>query len=249
MKRLWFVVPCHGREDITTVCLRQLRRTCDAMLPMGIDATAVVIADDANLDTADDLGFATVRRDNRMLGRKFNDGYQLACSPALNPRPADYVVPCGSDDWIDPQIFRTLPENAIGVFEQIAIVNEERTRLARCRVTGMAAGVGIRIIPAWFLAASGFRPAEEDRKRAIDASTFIGIARSNEWQRPPTVRLDVHQLQLVDWKSAGTQLNTYNILRGFFRSESDDPFGELADVYPSEALDEMRALTCEAVAA
>jgi hypothetical protein len=63
------------------------------------------------------------------------------------------------------------------------------------------------------------------------------------------VKLDVHPLQLVDWKSGDTQLNAYQILRGFFRSESDDPFGDLAEVYPAEALDEMRALTGLAVAA
>jgi glycosyltransferase involved in cell wall biosynthesis len=131
------------------------------MLPMGIDASAVVVADDPNLDVADELGFATVRRNNQTLGRKFNDGYQFACDPEFNERPVDFVVPCGSDDWIDPQIFQVLPENAIGVFERIAIVNETRTKLAKCRVTGMAAGVGIRIIPA----RSSPRPVTGRRRR------------------------------------------------------------------------------------
>ena len=89
---LWFVVPAHGRYELTRICLEQLRRTCDA-LPY--DATAVVVAEDQNLYTAADLGFATVHRDNDFLARKFNDGIQLACDPNYNPEPADYVVPFG----------------------------------------------------------------------------------------------------------------------------------------------------------
>ena len=68
-----------------------------------------MIADDENLDTAAELGFATVRRDNRFLARKYNDGIQLALDPSVNPRPADYAVPFGSDDWVDHRIFHRLP--------------------------------------------------------------------------------------------------------------------------------------------
>src|SRR5690349_10276090 len=104
-KRVWFVVPVFGREELTAVCLRQLAWTCEQMARYDLEATAVVIGEDLSLDVAQELGFATVRRDNTQLGRKFNDGYQLACDPAYNPEPADYVVPCGSDDWVDPVIF------------------------------------------------------------------------------------------------------------------------------------------------
>jgi hypothetical protein len=37
-------------------------------------------------------------------------------------------------------------------------------------------------------------------------------------------------------------LNSYATLIGHRRSESDDPYGELAEHYPAEALEEMRAL-------
>ena len=91
MPSLWFVVPAHGRRQLASICLRQLRRTCDALIENGVDATAVVVADDANLDTARDLGFGWVKRDNRWLSRKFNDGIQMAMDKTHNPRPADYV--------------------------------------------------------------------------------------------------------------------------------------------------------------
>jgi hypothetical protein len=106
---LWFCVPVAGRERLTGICLRQLRRTCDSLTQEGVDATAVIVGDDTNLDTAHELGFATVERDNQYLSRKFNDGMQLACDRRYNPRPADYVVPLGSDDWVDHNIFLDLP--------------------------------------------------------------------------------------------------------------------------------------------
>ena len=126
---LWFVVPAHGRYELTRICLEQLRRTCDA-LPY--DATAVVVAEDQNLYTAADLGFATVHRDNDFLARKFNDGIQLACDPNLNPEPADYVVRVGSDDWIDHRILLDLPPlDTVLAFQWAAFVVEDGRQLSR----------------------------------------------------------------------------------------------------------------------
>lgn len=234
-------MPVHGREELTRVCMRQLRRTCDALAPH-IDASAVIVGEGILLNTAHDLGFATVTRNNHQLGTKFNDGYQLACDPDYNPHPADYAVPCGSDDWVDPVIFKQLPTDHIGVFRHIAVVNPTRTKLARLHVTGFANGCGIRIIPAKFIAAANYRPAEEDRDRAIDASTYHGLREANGWHTPPTIPLDVHDLQIVDWKSRDEQLNSYEMLRGFHRSEHQDPFVQLAPHFPADALEEMRSL-------
>src|SRR5688572_14547654 len=106
MNSLWFIVPAHGRTELARICLRQLWRCCHDLIENGVDATAVVVADDENLDTARDLGFGWVRHDNQYTSQKFNEGIYLACN---NPRPADYVVPCGSDDWVDYRLFLELP--------------------------------------------------------------------------------------------------------------------------------------------
>lgn len=242
MKRLWFVMPVHGREAVTAVCLRQLRRTCDTLNTKGFDASAVVVGDDSSVDLAGELGFATVRRDNRQLGRKFNDGYQLACDPDYNPRPVDYVVPVGSDDWVDPAIFGRLPSrHAIGVFRRLAVVDEHRERLAKLHIT-YRGGAGIRIIPRQLIQQANYRPSDEDRKRAIDTSTLVGITRANRAQMPPLAVLDVHPLQIVDWKTAGTQLNTYDSLKAYSKEETTEVWSELAQVYPAESLEEMAAL-------
>lgn len=241
MIRVWFVVPVHGREALTRVCLRQLARTCEAAEEFGVEATAVVVGQGESLAVAEEFGFGTVERDNVFLGRRFNDGMQLACDPRFNPEPADYVIPCGSDNWVDPSIFSRLPEEAIGSFYQIAIVNEEQTEMMRLTV-GWKGGAGVRIIPCSFLEASGFRPAAEDRRRAVDTSAIEGIKQALGYF-PPIETLDIHPLQIVDWKSHGTQLNSYAMLGGYRLGASETDFWDaLAEHYPEEALEEMQAL-------
>jgi hypothetical protein len=239
MPTLWFVTPAHGRAELARICLRQLRRTCDALTAEGIEASAVVIADDENLDTARVLGFATVRRDNSALGRKFNDGIQLACDPSFNPRPADYVVPCGSDDWIDHRILHRLPGPDVVIgFQRMSFVREDGRELAEAFVN-YTGGCGMRIYPRQLMAAAGYRPADEDRKRGCDTSILVNLR-----QVAPMLRI-VHQQtdprQIVDWKTGGQQINSYQNVGIWLRVRSADPFETLSDVYPAEALEEMAA--------
>lgn len=248
---LWFVVPAHGRVELARICLRQLRRTCDALADNGIDATAVVIADDENLTTARDLGFATVPRDNEFLSRKFNDGIQLACDPQFNARPADYVVPCGSDDWIDHRILLNLPTpTQILCFERAAFVSEDGANIAALQVRYVAGGgVGIRVYPRRTLSLVGYRPADEDRKRACDTSILLNVFGShddNSRLRPRIVYGDLHQWQIVDWKSPNEQLNSFDDIVARFRGGRGlSPYMALDNTFPRVALDEMRNLYAE----
>lgn len=239
MTRLWFCVPVHGRERLTGICLRQLRRTCDALTADGVEATAVVIGDDSNLDTAYQLGFATVERGNRFLARKFNDGIQLALDPRHNPTPADYVVPCGSDDWVDHRLFLNLPpaDTMVG-FQRISIVREDGMELTT-RLLNYAGGAGIRIYPAALMEPLGFRPADEDRKRACDTSILTNLLRYHG-DRMRVEHRHLHDHQIVDWKSPLEQLNGYDTLSVYRAAATVDPFDALAGVYPDEALEEMR---------
>lgn len=243
---LWFVMPAHGREELAAVCMRQLRRTCDSLTEHGIEATAVVIADDGNLDTARGLGFGTVERNNRFLAQKFNDGIQLALDPEVNPRPANYVCPIGSDDWIDYRILLTLPspDRVLG-FRNLSFVREDGREISYAKV-GYAGGCGMRVYPRELMALVGYRPADEDRKRACDTSILNNVRR--EWQaRHPgydllIAHLDTDPRQIVDWKTEGVQINDYRNITGVWRGERhDDPFEVLAGVYPDEALEDMRA--------
>ena len=241
MPSLWFIVPAHGRLPLAQICLTQLRRTCDQLTTAGVDATAVVIAEDDNLRTAHNLGFATIERDNWFLSRKFNDGIQLALDPRHNPRPADYVVPCGSDDWVDHRLFLDLPpaDTMVG-FQRLAVVREDGREIATRQLPNPG-GSGIRIYPRELMEPLGFRPADEDRKRACDTSILTNLQR--HWTgRMRIMHHHVHDYQIVDWKSPTEQLNSYETL-GVYRAASvADPFDALTGVYPAAALEEMAAL-------
>ncbi len=239
MPTLMFVMPVHGRAKLAAICMRQLRRTCDALTEHGIEASAVMVGDDENIDTARELGFGTVTRDNRFLSAKFNDGIQAACDPAFNPRPADYVVPIGSDDWIDWRLLTDLPgpTEMLG-FQRLSFVREDGREITSS-VLNYTGGCGIRIYPRALMATVGYRPAEEDRERACDTSILVNVRRRN-----PAMRIwhgAGHCLQIVDWKSSDEQLNTYRDVGHYAVVKDSDPFATLAEFFPAEALEEMAA--------
>src|SRR6188472_4175138 len=125
MPSLAFVVQAHGRLERARICLRQLRRTCDRLADAGVEPNAVIVADDENLDTARDLGLATYERGNAATSMRFNDGIQAACDPRVNRHPVEFVVPCGSDDWVDWRLFVELPDqNTMVGFQRMAFVRE-----------------------------------------------------------------------------------------------------------------------------
>jgi hypothetical protein len=242
---LWFVVPAHGRLELTRICLRQLRRTCDALDHEGITASAVVIACDENLDTARDQGFATIERDNQFLSRRYNDGIQLACDPAVNPRPVDHVVPCGSDDWVDHRLFLEPPRpHTVLGFQHISFVREDGQEITS-RFLNYIGGSGIRVYPQQVVQALNYRPADEDRKRACDTSILFNLkaAYQRAGRQLKVEHRESDPWQIVDWKSPREQLNSYRDISLRYRSvTTGDPFDLLADVYPADSLDEMVAL-------
>jgi hypothetical protein len=251
---LWFVVPVHGRIPLAAICLRQLERTCDELAGVGLEAHAVVIADRSNLidlrracgkligipSTARPGRFAAIERDNRFLSMRFNDGIELATNPRYNAHPADYVVPFGSDDWADARIFTQLPgpREIIG-FQRMSFVREDGREISESFVK-YRGGCGIRIYPRQLLRRCNYRPADEDRSRGCDTSILLNVER--ETRGVVVTHADLHSRQIVDWKSPGANLNDYAQVGVWRREIADDPFRELAGVYPPESLEAMREL-------
>jgi len=237
-KAICFVIPAHGRIEKTRVCLRQLARTCEQLDGLGFEATAVVVADDENLDSAGDAGFHAVRRPNSPLGRKWNDGYEFA-GVELD---ADFVVPLGSDDWVDPIIFSDLPEpHEIRCHRMSSIVREDGARISALNIW-YEGGDGVRIFPRSLLEMVRFRPAENDRNRAIDTSIMQRLQRFHLGELPPRRYFDANPYQIVDWKTPGDQLNTYHACVAYRSERERDTWETLTDRYPREALDEMKAV-------
>lgn len=242
MPTLWFCVPVHGRVELARICLRQLRRTCDALTAEGIEASAVIVGNDENLDTARELGFATFERDNLYLSRKYNDGFELAFNPEVNPRPADYVVPCGSDDWVDHRLFLDLPgPREVYGFQTVSFVQEDGRQISTTRLN-VAGGCGIRIYPRALIKPLAWRPAEEDFRSGCDTSILYNVKR--QWENTVRVyHLHLHDRQIVDWKTPGGNVTPFDRIAGRHKYTLDgDPFLALRGFYPDDHLAEMREL-------
>lgn len=247
-----FVVPLHGRRQLAAICLRQLRRTCDALTEHGTGASAVVIADKSNLRDmrgrldGNMLGFATVQCGNEAVSKKFNEGIQLACDPRHNPYPADYVVPCGSDDWVDWRIFTHLPDDKTMLgFQRMSFVREDGVEMTT-RLIRYPGGSGIRVYPRSVMEKVGvlsdrvpYRPADEGLGRGCDTAILYSVQRAVPDLRIEHLHIDPRQI--VDWKTPGANLNPYETLRRHRQESVCDPFEALKGVYPDEALAEMAA--------
>jgi hypothetical protein len=149
----------------------------------------------------------------------------------------DYVVPCGSDDWVDHRLFLELPPpDTIYCFQRLSFVRPDGREMVQ-RFINVRGGCGIRIYPRDIFAPLHYRPADEDRKRACDTSIITNLWRA---VRPRIEHRDLDPKQIVDWKSTDIQLNPYESLT-FHRTFANpqDPFEALAGLYPDEALREM----------
>lgn len=232
-------MPVHGRFSLASVCMRQLRRTCDELTTRGVDASAVMVGCDDNLTVARDLGFATVRLGNDYVSHKFNAGILLACDRRYNPRPADYVAPVGSDDFVDWRLFLDLPDQrTLVAWRNISFVSEDGTELTAAHLD-YPGGAGPRIWPRRVLGALEFWPAAPNLRRGCDTSILTNVQRAY-----PELRVeyrDTDPRQIVDWKTSGANLNTYETVTRRWRGPSlGDPFDALTGWFPDEALEDMQ---------
>jgi glycosyltransferase involved in cell wall biosynthesis len=203
---IYFVTPAWQRFELTRVVLEQRRMVIDWLAERDVEAGCVVVADDANADIALELGFDVVRRKNYALGRKFNDGIEYAARNG-----AEWVVPIGSDSFIDPAYLFPLPGPSV-MRSSTLYALAEPGRLGRLQVKN-AMGVGPYMMPFAYLPKS-LRPAAEYRKRGVDTSTIKGLRRRG-WTRE---MVDLHPWQYVAFRRQGgateghPQMNSYEKL-------------------------------------
>jgi len=235
-RSLWFVIPAFGRFELTGVCLRQLRRTCDALVAAGVFASAVVAGDDGNLVTAAALGFEVVEQANMPLGRKWNDAFARAAGLG-----ADYVVPFGTDNAVD---WRVLAEGLpaageVSAFRRSSIVSPDGSRIVELRIS-YEGGSGVRVFPTGLLEPLRFRPVAESRTRACDGSARkrlqVAWGRRLRW-----VYRDQHPLQILNFKSA-VQLNPFGgVASAYGVAERPFALDVVAGMFPAVFVDELDA--------
>lgn len=234
--RVCFVVPAHGRLQLTRICLTRLADVC-----ADLDAAAVVVACDENLNTAREHGFHTIVRDNRLLGCRFNDGFTFASIQA------DYVMPLGSDDLITANLVRRMiaahqavgaPEEMLACTKMMSAVAPTGREIATLRVP-YEGGAGPRLFPSALLSRVGGRPVEETRTRGIDTSA---LRRLKAIARIRFIEVDSDPLELVDVKTEGANLNTFEMLLPYAIARHTNPWELLATVHPASTVDAVRRL-------
>lgn len=224
---VYFVTPAWRRLRMTRLCLEQRRWVIDELAKVGVEGRCVVVSDDENLAIASELGFETVKRGNEWLGRRFNDGIAYAAANG-----ADWIVPIGSDSWIDPAYLYPLPEPHQTRTSTLYSVVDKR-RVGELRVYG--SGVGPYMIHRDRLPASR-RPAADELRRGVDRSTLAGLS-GLIWEYR-----DLHPLQYVGLRSAfEPQMNSFDRLYSRIGvAQTRDPFRRLATVYPAELVERAR---------
>jgi hypothetical protein len=225
---VWFVSPAWGRFEMTAICLEQRQRVIATLAEHGIEAHQVVIANDDNLDIARGLGAHVIERNNDWLGRKFNDGYQFA-----GEHGAEWIVPIGSDSWIDPAYFLPLPSpkttRTSGRYAPV-----EAGRLAELFVGRGGAG------PHTYhrsMFPSGFRAAPEKIRSRIDSNTITGMVRRPKWAWQ-----DLHPLQYVGFRAPPFITSYDKLVRRWGVTERRDPWPLLAQHYPADLVERARVL-------
>ena len=224
------VSPAWGRVHVTRLALAQRRRLCDTLALRGLSVHCVIVADDENLDVAQEYGFDTVEMPNDDVGMKFNAGWQYAAREG-----ADTFVHVGSDDWVHPCAFDVLHEldlttaptpvwepGQAAVWRRAPIVVAQRQativdlptgRVLRCYVAG-SRGVIPWFIPRKCMDVNEFAPVPPGRQRGIDGALAVALA-----IRPNWVFQEMPDDTLVDWKSPTNITKFHELERNIGRGE------------------------------
>ncbi len=224
---VWFVTPAWGRFEMTAICLEQRSRAMETLAANGIDAHQVVIADDQNLDIARALGFDVVEQNNEWLGRKFNDGQEYA-----GRHGAEWIVPIGSDSFVDPAYFIPLPLRRVTRTSRI-YAPVEPDRLAELRVGQV--GAGPHMFHRALLEPRRFRPAPDRIMRNTDHLTIKGIGRRIRWEWR-----DLHPLQYVGFRAPPFITRYDRLWDRWGVAERLDPWDRLAQTYPADLVERAR---------
>lgn len=229
---VWFVTPAWQRFELSAICFEQRKRVIDELAAGGVEAHQVVVADDRNLDIAASFGFDTVEQSNDWLGRKFNDGMQYAAEHG-----ATWIVPIGSDSWIDPAYLLPLPTPSgrhVRTSQLYAPVLPDE--LAICRVRHEKNPAGPHMFHRDLLAPVGFRPMPDEITKRTDSNTVKTL-----WPIAWEYR-DVHPLQYIGFR-VPPFITRYDRLWSRWGIERvRKPWALLAEYYDADLVDRARRL-------
>lgn len=233
---LWLVIPANGRLRVSAVAFAGIAWTVESLRREGIEATALVVAEDRNLELADIRKLETLCRPNRPLGKKWNDGYEHACRHG-----ATHVMPCGSDDWIHPELIIAMIDaqngDTIAATHSSSAVAPDGNEISLLKIP-YEGGDGIRLLPASLLAEHGYRPTVDARDRSIDGAMRDKLSKRN---RIDWVYVDTDPLHIVDFKS-DENLTVYEKFAAAGFVTGTTTIDALLDHYPTDLVERARVL-------
>ncbi len=192
MKSLLFIMPAYKRYALSTITFKQRAWLCEQLSSPNFHAEVLVLADDDNLDIAEDNGFIIKEVDNSSLGKRFNDGHEWAADQGF-----DYVSPVGSDMFIAPSVYANLNGSFIATTQYTAIKKTGKRRADMLIPWGV-----LQIIPVSMMKDVDYRPCDDTLRTGCDTSTRINIG------APVTRRLG-QTLECVSFQSKENQITKF----------------------------------------
>lgn len=242
---LWLVTPVHGRYALTRICFEQRAAMLAELAALGVEARQLVVGEDRNLDTAREFGFETLKARNS-VGLRVNDGFEWACREG----GASHVAYCGSDDWHLASYFADLPaKGTVKTSRWQAFVSPLGDRLVVLRNTAHCGGAPW-VIPRGVVRNCHYRPADDEKSRAVDASIAKSMTPRVRWNERRRYAVDfvfndeaTDQLRMVDFKAGGEQITPWGrVVRRGPRPvlDSGKPFELLATRYPAALVERIQ---------
>jgi hypothetical protein len=182
----------------------------------------IIISDDDNVNIAKNYNFITKKTSNQFLGKKFNDGYQLAVE-----LKADVIIPVGSDSLITGDIILSginmFQDNQICFSTKHSMINEEITKIG-C-VNTAKKNKDINKGALWMYSKDMIvncknRPCKDDINKLCDRSTIDSILKYN---KDINFKLNnINYFQHLAIKNSSTQIWHYKDYKKQFIKEYND---------------------------
>jgi hypothetical protein len=230
----------HGRPAVTELVLRQRALLVAGLVEGGRQAVSLIYAEDENLDVARSLGHEAVHHPNRPLGAKCSAGLRHAA------QLADFVVWIGSDDWIHPDVFDSLPDELDDQGEihhgnRLAMVDLAEGTLTRISSPSQYGAIPW-IIDSRLLLDGRHALIQPHLDRGLDGALIRGM-RLNRRLPMRFVKHDPHEFRCVDFKT-GENITPYRGVTAHLGIAPEEAaWPALLERYPAELVDEARALS------
>jgi hypothetical protein len=235
---LAFITPAHRRFELTELCLRQRRRLIDDLATAGVEATCVVVCDDANAGVAEHFGFRVVRMGNHFLGAKFAAGYKCALDLG-----ATHLMPIGTDSWMMPELLLAtgFPDDECVGTRFLSTIRPDGQQRLDMRIE-YPPGFGVATLYPRAAMLGEEYPCSPKIHRGCDTSTWNRTARK---RRLPIRFIEHGQLEYMDFKSYEVQTTSYKALvMRWAPTVVDGPqaIGDLRECYDDDLVDDLELL-------